>query len=162
VPPPQDAPGPRLLALWRRLAPRPGGRTLFSLLIGRMVPYSGTIGARVTHLEPGHARLVIRDRRRVRNHLDSVHAVALANAGELASGLAMLTGLPATVRGIVTHMGITFSKKARGPLTAEAWVSIPDVHGPVEHVVVAKVRDESGDVVATVEVRWRLDPARPV
>lgn len=123
-----------------------------------MVPYSGTVGARVVRLEPGVARLVLKDRRRVRNHLHSVHAVALVNVGELASGLAMLTGLPGSVRGIVTHIGVTFRKKARGTLTADARASVPDVTAPMEHRVVSEIRDATDDVVATVEVHWRLAP----
>ena len=150
------SPGERVLSLWRRLAPLPFGRPLFMLAFGSMVPYSGALGASVVSLEPGHVVMRLRDRRGVRNHLNSVHAIALANLGEMASGLAMTTALPPGVRCIVTGLSIEYGKKARGVLTAESRVSVPPVHGDVEHDVRAEIRDAAGEVVATVTVRWRL------
>ena len=152
----RDAPGQRVLGLWRRCEHLPFGRALFGLLFGFMVPYSGSIGATVLSLEPGHAKLALRDRRAVRNHLGSVHAVALTNLGELASGLAMTTALPAGVRGIVLRIESEYTKKARGTLVAEAEVTVPEVKGPIDHEVRAEIRDTSGAVVATVRVHWRL------
>jgi uncharacterized protein (TIGR00369 family) len=123
-----------------------------------MTPYSGTIGARVEQLEPGFCRVALRDRRRVRNHLGSIHAIALANLAEMASGLAVLVGLPSSVQGIVTGFSITYVKKARGQLRAECRAEHLDVTAPQDYEAEVEVTDAEGDVVARATARWRLRP----
>src|SRR5689334_12487324 len=152
-----EAPGSMIALWWRRLSRVPFGRTLFSMMIGRMVPYTGSIGARCEELGPGHSRWTLRDRRRVRNHLRSIHAVALVNLAEVCSGSAMLTALPPGVRGIVTGLEITYLKKARGRLTAEGRSSVPDVSGKTAVDAYAEIKDESGELVARAVVHWQLE-----
>lgn len=156
---PASSPATRLRTLWRILAPLPGGRWLFSRVFAWMVPYSGSVRPRVTHFEPGHVRVRMDDRRAVRNHLRSVHAIALANLGEAASGLALVGGLPPDARGILVGLEVDYHRKARGPLEAECRCTVPDVSGgPVEHTVRAHVRDATGEEVVTVRARWRVGP----
>jgi len=147
-----------MLANWNRLRRLPFGKAVFSYLVGRGAPYTGTIGARIIELEPGFVRTRLHDRRKVRNHLNSVHAVALANLGEVTSGLAALTALPPNIRGIVTKLSTEYKKKARGTLTAQCRSSMPEVNSPVEREVEAVVRDRAGDEVARVRATWLLTP----
>ncbi len=151
-------PGERLRRAWRTLSPRPGGKWLFSRLVGRMAPYSGSVGALVVELEPGHARVVLEDRPKVRNHLGSIHAIALMNLGELATGLATLAALPAGSRSILTGLSMEYLKKARGTITAVCDVTIPGGTGRVEHRVDGKLTDGSGATVALVTARWLVGP----
>jgi acyl-coenzyme A thioesterase PaaI-like protein len=156
-----SATGAKFLGLWRRLAPWPGGPWLFSKLFGRTVPYSGSVHPRIRVLEPGHAEVEIPDRRSNRNHLGSVHAIALMNLAEMTSGLAMMAALPPTVRGIVTTLSMTYHKKARGTIRAVARVVVPNVTGDHDFDVTAECFDREGTLVATGNVRWRLGLVRP-
>ncbi len=155
---PMESPGARLLGRWRALSRWPGGRKAFSVLLGRWVRYTGSIRPLILELEPGVCRVQLRDRPAVRNHLRSVHAVALTNLGEVTGGLAMTTALQPSIRGIVVRLETQYTKKARGVLIAEARCSPPEITEPMDFEVQCHIRDGEGDVVATTTAHWRLAP----
>ena len=151
----------QLLSMWTRFSRLPGGKWVFSRLLGWTVPYTGTIRPRVEELQPGFVRVSMADRRTIRNHLRSVHAIALANLGELATGLATQSSLPATARSILVRLSVEYIKKARGRLVAECVSDPPPVGAePVDHEVQAIIRDEAGDEVTRVTAVWRLAPRK--
>jgi hypothetical protein len=55
-------------------------------------------------------------------------------------------------------ISVDYLKKARGTLTAESRCAVPDVHARTEFPVTALVRDQAGDAVARITVRWLLEP----
>lgn len=151
----------QLLDLWRRLKPWPGGRRLFSFLLGRKARYTGSIAPRVLELGPGHARVAMRDRAAVRNHLRSIHAIALMNLAEVASGLATIAALPPGARGILAGLTIEYLKKARGPLVASCDTVVDYTGERRELAVEALVHDAAGDLVARATARWLVGPETP-
>lgn len=150
--------GPALRLHWQRLARLPGGKHLFSRVLGRFVPYSGSLGAQVDVLEPGRCVVVLRDRRRVRNHLKSVHAMALANLAELVTGLALMNSLPDKTRGILAGFSIDYLKKARGRLRAECRCEIPTSSEEREYLLTGAILNEDDEVVAEAKARWLVGP----
>ena len=152
--------GPVLRTQWRRLSMLPGGKWLFSRMLGHYVPYTGTSGACIDRLEPGHSVIKLRDRRKVRNHLKSVHAMALANLGEMSTGLALLNSLPDNTRGILAGFHVNYLKKARGALVAECHCVVPDNNHECEVEVLCEIRDAAGDVVTEVRADWLIGPEK--
>ena len=153
------SPGTKLRSLWDRLRPLPMGRSIFSAILGRMIPYSGSIHPFVLELRPGYAKVRMGDRRAVRNHLRSVHAIALMNLGELTTGLAMTLAMPDNARGIVTGLSMEYVKKARGLLTAECTAPAFDASVSGQHDFHADIVDAQGDVVARATAHWLVGPA---
>jgi len=145
---------------WDRLSRIPGGRRAFSAAIGRMAPYTGSIGARVLELGERHSKVSMGDRRGLRNHLRSVHAIALANLAELAGNVALAYTLPDDARFIVKGMDIEYVKKARGRIVAEGQCpAIPSAESS-EYEVDVVLRDSAGDPVAKAKLRTLVGPKK--
>lgn len=151
----------KLMPIWNKLRTKPLGPWLFDKLISRQIPYTGSIKANVVQLEPGKAQVVLKDRRGVRNHLNSIHAIAQINLAEYCSGLAMTARLSENERGIVTQLRMHYHKKARGRLTAHSTCPPFEVTEAMDIIVKAQIYDESGDLVSEAEAYWRVSPKKP-
>ena len=145
-------------ARWLSLKDKPGGKRLFSFLLGRMAPYSGSISPRVEELAPGRCVVTMHDRGKLRNHLNSIHAVALMNLGELASGLAVISSIPPDARGILAGLSIEYLKKGRGTLRAVCECQVPESSERREYEVAAEILDRENDLVARITARWLVGP----
>jgi acyl-coenzyme A thioesterase PaaI-like protein len=152
--------GPTLRKNWQRLAPLPGGKWLFSRLVGFTAPYSDSIKATVQELVPGHGVITLKETRRIRNHLWSVHAIAIANLAELVTGLTLMNSLPPGMRGILIGIEMEYLKKARGLLTAECDCDIPVNTEKREFIIQGQIRNSDNAVVAIGRARWLIGPEK--
>ena len=146
----------QLLTYWQWLSKKPMGRWLFNRIIRFINPYTGSLKANVIALDSGYAKLELKDRRSIRNHLHSIHAIALTNLGEFTSGLALISLFSERMRGIPVDIHVEFFKKARGTLQAECTAQLPFFEEEINHTVVANIMNAEKEQVAQVSVIWKL------
>jgi acyl-coenzyme A thioesterase PaaI-like protein len=155
-----DGPSNLIRDTWDRLSRLPGGRALFARFIATTVPYSGTIGAQVEELTAGHCVMTLRDRRKVRNHLRCVHAIALANLAELTGNLAIAYSLPDDGRFIVSGISIEYLKKARGTIRCVCDTPVPPDASRREYDVKVSMFDPAGVEVARATLKTLVGPKK--
>lgn len=109
-----------ILDLYTRLADKPFGKWLFARLVCWKAPYFASIAPRIEVLEPNRGVATIRHRRRVSNHLGTVHAIALCNLAEFIGGLTCDASIPPSMRWIPKGMTVEYLKKATGTMRATA------------------------------------------
>lgn len=149
-----------LLSYWNRLRPIPLGRYWASWIFWLYVPYSGSVRPEIRELRQGYARVRIRDRRLSRNHLGSIHAAALMNVAEAASGLSLVAGLPKELRAILVSFQIDYLRKARGPIEAECHSEIPELGREERYELKSILRDKKGTIVAQATATWLVGPVK--
>ena len=144
---------------WGKLKKVPSGNIIFSKIVGQAIPYTGSISPIVQKIENGCASVILRDRRAVRNHLDSIHAIALANVGEFTTGLSVISQLNEKAKAILVRIEVDYLKKARGDVTAEAISQIPnDLTQDTDFKIVANISNLQNEVVCRVTATWRVRP----
>lgn len=145
---------------WDRLSRIPGGKRIFSKMIGRAAPYTGTIGAKVVSLAHLRSEVVLEDRPSVRNHLRCVHAVALVNLAELTGNVALAYSMPDDARFIVAGLEIEYIKKARGRITGVCDCPPVESSERREYRVPVSLRNAAGEEVAHCTLRTLVGPKK--
>src|SRR5690349_21941087 len=77
---------PQVLSLYRQVTKLPQGHAIFSRLFSMKAPYFATVRPQFVDLRPNYAELVVRKRRKVHNHIGTVHVIAICNGLEAAMG----------------------------------------------------------------------------
>jgi uncharacterized protein (TIGR00369 family) len=143
---------------WTRLSTVPGGKRAFSRLVGTAAPYTGSIGAQVIDVRLGYAEVSLRDRRRVHNHINSIHAAALANLAEMTGSLGIAFSIPEGSRFIPTGLSIEYVKKARGTITARCDCPVPGEGESAVFDIPVSLSDRGGDEVARATIKVLVGP----
>lgn len=148
------------LSLYNKLKDKPLGKQIFSKIICLKAPYFGTIKPVFSELKPGHCEVVFAKRRAVQNHIQTVHAIAMCNACELAGGVMTDVSIPKSMRWIPKGMTVQYLKKAETNLKAVA--KLPEDHEwpneAHELVTPVDVIDTDGNVVMHADITMWVSP----
>lgn len=148
------------LKLWTTLKDKPMGKWLFARAICWKAPYFSSIAPRFEELKPGYARVSLKKRRAVENHIGTVHAIAACNLAELGAGTMMEASLPSSMRWLPKGMSVRYLKKCNTDLTAVC--TTDDFHeGAARDVVVSvDMKDAHGAVVVHADINMYVSPCK--
>ena len=138
---------------------------LITWAFGGTVHFVHTAGVKFETLTEERAVLVIQNRRRVQNHIGTVHAAVVALLGETATGAVFGMSVPDAKVPILKSMRINYTKRSQGALRAEAMLS-PEmrerswVEEKGEIAVPVKITDETGEPTVDAEYVWAWRPKK--
>lgn len=143
--------------LFARAQRYPLGASLFSRIVAQRAPYFASISPLFLELRSGRAQVLLRNRRKVHNHLGSVNAIAMCAAAELAAGTMMESSLPRGLRWIPRGMTVRYLKQGLTDLVATAELAQPIEAGFQGDVTVpVRVRNRDGETVMEADIAMYL------
>ncbi|HEX4300545.1 MAG TPA: DUF4442 domain-containing protein [Gammaproteobacteria bacterium] len=140
-------------------------RFLITWAFGGTVHFVRTAGVKFQELTEERAVLTLTNRRRVQNHIATVHAAAVALIGETGTGAVFGMSVPDDKFPILKSMRINYTKRSQGALRAEATLSPemrerPWVEEKGEIAVPVKITDETGEATVDAEYVWAWRPKK--
>ncbi|CAI9416461.1 hotdog fold domain-containing protein [Nocardioides sp. T2.26MG-1] len=146
----------QVLTMWRKTSAVPVvGSRVFSVLFAQKAPYFASIRPRFLTIEPNRAELLIPKRRRVHNHLGTVHAIALCNGLEAAMGALAEATIPADRRWIPKGMEVSYTAKATSDIVCIAETD-PEQWTGTDPDLPVRVRGVRADGTVVIEGVIRL------
>lgn len=136
----------KILKMWTNLSKFPKGKTIFSKAVDFKAPYFSTVNAKVEELQPNYAKLYLKKRRAVKNHIGTVHVIAICNMLEKAMGVCAEASIPSHLRWIPKGMDVQYTAKAGSDIVGTATIN-PDDWKPGDLNVVVEAFDDQGTTV---------------
>lgn len=143
-----------VLRYWNKLHGLPGGKFIMSQVISRKAPYFATVGATIEELRPNYARVSMKKRRAVQNHIGTVHVIAICNLLEMAMGVCAEASIPSNLRWIPKGMSVDYTAKAGSDITGIAEINPQDWKPGDLNVKVTAVDTNGTPVVQGVIKLW--------
>eukprot|EP00051_Salpingoeca_urceolata_P007242 m.95909 g.95909 ORF g.95909 m.95909 type:complete len:171 (+) comp15170_c0_seq2:63-575(+) len=136
-----------------------------SALFGFAIPFVGTSGLRVNSVDKKNISVSLKNKRKVQNHIGSVHAAAMALVAESATGFLVGMNVPDSKVPVIKKMEIDYVKRCSGDLSAKAWlteeqIKLIETEPKGEVSVACEVQDSKGVSPIKTTMVWAWTPKR--
>ncbi|HMX98379.1 MAG TPA: DUF4442 domain-containing protein, partial [Agitococcus sp.] len=101
--------------------------TVISKIFGKVVPYVGTSGLLYEEITPERVVVSIKNQRKVQNHINNVHAAAMALLAETATGFVVGMNLPDDKLPLIKSLKVSYYKRTQGDMRAVATLTPEDI-----------------------------------
>ena len=128
------------------------GKEAFSREVMKFAPYFATIDLRFLELRPNLAEVFVENRPEVRNHIGTVHAIAMCNAAEAAAAIMCDVSIPETSRWIPIGINARYLAKATTDITAVATGDTIDWEEHGNKDIPVSIRNTAGEEVCSVVI----------
>jgi acyl-coenzyme A thioesterase PaaI-like protein len=152
--------GEKLLDFFEHSKRIPGGKKMLSRYMGKLIPYTGSMPFEIEELSSSHSVVSFQEERKIRNHLNCIHAIALANLGEFSTGALCMARVKPNENFILVNLEIDYLKKARGKISAkcqpsEAFLTENWVNGGTLKLE-SNLFDSKNILVSRVRATWKI------
>lgn len=138
---------------------------LLSFIIGRIVRFAGTAGSKVIKLTPNECVIVLPNKKKVQNHIGSVHAAAMALLAESATGFITGLSVPDSRILVIRKLELEYLRRASGDMKAVARFDDEQIAyiqntEKGEIVVPVVVTDSTGTETVKAHMVWAWTPKK--
>jgi acyl-coenzyme A thioesterase PaaI-like protein len=132
---------------------------LLTKLFSTHVKFAGTTGVKLESVNNNHAKLVLKNRKKIQNHIGGIHAIAAGVLAESATGIAFGMNVPDTKVPLLKSLTIHFKRRMQGDLSAyatmsEAQIDLVQSEDKGDMFIPVTITDESGEEPIECVMEW--------
>lgn len=132
---------------------------LLTKLFSTHVKFAGTTGVKLESVNNNHAKLVLKNRKKIQNHIGGIHAIAAGVLAESATGIAFGMNVPDTKVPLLKSLTIHFKRRMQGDLSAyatmsEAQIDLVKSEDKGDMLIPVTITDESGEEPIECVMEW--------
>jgi len=132
---------------------------LLTKLFSTHVKFAGTTGVKLESVNNNHAKLVLKNRKKIQNHIGGIHAIAAALLAESATGIVFGMNVLDSCVPLLKSMTSHYQRRMKGNLIAVAKITEADVQ-MIENsdkgsmMVGVEITDETEQQPIFCEMEW--------